>query len=1544
MKFKAAAQPESEIPAAANDRDAPNGVENQQLLLLGDTRPENEMPSPDFAPYESGALGDHHTDDFLQTSSIPEKLDKSLRRIEEQSRLSQEEQGVNTLFLALGILRYSESADSREFFKAPLILVPAELERRSARAGYTLKQSDDEIIINPSLVEYLRRNFNLSLPELPDSDSLADNYSLQSFFGDVVEAIENQPTWTVKNEIYLSLFSFQKLVMYKDLERNAPAIAEHSIIRKVITRSGDNPIGLPTEVRDMELDRDFAPEATAQVVDADSSQLRAIAAVAKNHNLVLEGPPGTGKSQTITNLIAQSLAAGKSVLFVAEKMAALDVVHRRLVSAGLGEFCLELHSTKANKRSVMQEIRTSLDASLQGVAVRQASTNRLPDVRSELTDYVVTVHAPYGSLNQSPFTAFGELERIHQASKVALQGDILSYTPEQIDEALRSVSDLSTAAAAIGRPSKHPWRSTTKTFYAPNDLDDIEIILTSLKVKLGEAKELGLKVEQDFGLPTIRNFNNIDTAVAIATVMARSPGAPAQVLANAEWNSPPLEARNLIAAGRKVAKMRSAILSNFTPEVLERHPADDVAFVELKHSGFFSFLAFLNSRYRAVKKSWFALRLPNYSASLTEQAADMKTVSEYLDESAALAEKSSTGTSLFGNLWSGENSSWESLENYIVWVSEFRRLCVEHGLRERAVATASQPTPDLTAVQLLEKTADEIKNLLTALSGQVGFPEGHLSGWDMADIQSRVDELSSNLSLAARWSAFEETRQRVERGVIGELLPEAMAGRLEFGELGNVFKRAFYQKWLAQVIAERPALRSFHTLTHEQRIKEFRELDQRVLFENRATLVAAKRDLLQAQLREPEIREAMSFLQRELARQRGLSPLRITMKKSLAAIRAIKPCFLMSPQTVAQFLDDPTAKFDLVIFDEASQLPTEEAVGSILRGTQLVVVGDPKQLPPTNFFAVQSGQVNAPLDEDGVPLVEDSQSVLEEVMGAGVPYSRLKWHYRSAHESLITFSNVQFYDADLFTFPSVEADDQHSGLHFEYVENGVYEGGGLNRVEARRVADAVVEHIKTQPDATLGVGTFNMRQQVAIQDELEVRRRVDPSIEPFFDKSKDEPFFVKNLENIQGDERDVIFLSVTYAKAPDGRMRYNLGPLNGENGWRRLNVLTTRARRLMRVYSSIRGDEINPAAAASRGPQLLKDFLTYAEHKRLDSPVVTAMSDTESPFERQVFEALTKAGLHLEPQVGVCGYRIDFGVLDSESPGRFVCGIECDGLAYHQSQTARDRDRLRQQVLEGRGWEIHRIWSTDWFKDRAGQIERLLSLVDQSREKVRNDFKAEQERKEKEATAIDAQLRDFLGVESTESATPVGRSTYARPVAEPYTLATNLPFYNNHYLVDAPTSAVAHAILAVVDVEAPLHIKDLTARVAGAWGQRTGSAISSRVLDITRALHANSRVELRGEFVWKPTGEFQIRSRRDINIPAERIAPEEIRKAVLQVLKTGHGFNRPELVNEVRSVFGFARTGPTLQQAIDVSIEYLLAKGDIGEGSLGIALRKKHER
>jgi len=1538
MRFKA-------TEAAPTDTNAPAATEHGNAEeALDETAAQSE-----FVPYDAATLDDRHTDEFLQTTAIPEALDRSLRRLDEQARLAIEEQGVNTLFLALGMLHYTEADASEQVFNAPLVLLPVELSRKSARSGYRIRAADDEPVVNPALTEYLRLDFGIALPDLPDSATIADDYDLQALLSSVSQLIAGRKGWSITTDVVLGLFSFQKFVMYKDLEANAAAVAAHRLVRQLVGREGDRVIGLPDDVRRLDLDREFAPETTAQVVDADSSQLRAIAGVARGYDLVLEGPPGTGKSQTITNLIAQALGAGKSVLFVAEKMAALDVVHSRLVKAGLGEFCLELHSTKASKRVVMRSLAAAIDASLQPVAIGMQAGSALPGVRTALNDYVRALHTAHGTLGMTPFEAYGALAPVRGPDQPAEDGTqttprlrygrrVDDVSREVLDSTARQLRELAAAARGVGDPTRHSFRDATKTFYTEDDVGTIRELAGELATRLADVRRQAAEVEQSFGLPSMQTAADVDTADRVATVMSRSPGASIDVLGSPDWDTAPTAALQLIERGRAIAALRARMELHFTPAVLEQDHAPDIAYVERKAEGVLSFLAVLDGRWRAIRSRWTAYRLGTYQPLLVEQAAEMKQVDRLVAERKALKNSEPAGRSLFGTHWQGEQSSWDALDAYVHWVVEFRSFVTRHKLGAQAIAIASQPTPNVAAVHALRDATADALGTLSRLRSVIGWPSGYLSTATFDELQQRAESLAANASAGPRWAAFESARQTAASGIAAEVVDEGMRGSVSFDVLPDAFLRAFYMKWLSEVVQARAPLARFDALTHEQRIAEFRRIDREVLAENQAALTARLRDRAQERLQDAKAREALPFLQREMAKQRNHSPLRKTLRQAESAIRAIKPCFLMSPLSVAQYLAGGDPNFDLVIFDEASQLPSEDAVGAVARGRQLVVVGDPKQLPPTNFFMVAASPDAIPLADDGTPLYSDAESVLEEFMGAGVPMSRLRWHYRSAHESLISFSNVAFYDADLFTFPSPETTSSGNGLRFELVEGGTYEGKGLNSVEAKRVADAVVAFAREQlarrarGEATesLGVGTFNLRQQLAVQDELEVRRRDDPTLEPFFDRSVPEPFFVKNLENIQGDERDAIFLSVTYAKAADGVLRYNFGALNGENGWRRLNVLTTRARRRMHVYSSIRASDINPSGAVSAGPRLLRDFLDYAEHGRLAVPAGQSAGATESPFEHEVMTALVARGLQVVPQVGVAGYRIDLGVVDPDAPGRFVCGIECDGVAYHSSETARDRDRLRHQVLGARGWTLFRVWSTDWFKDRGGQVDRLVRLVMEARQHARERVARAPQ------AAVPPAGETAPELDAVPSPSP---DEYERPVAKPYTVADGDSRYADRDLLGEPPATLATAVACVVEIESPVHIDDVIARVASMWDTRAGTRIQARIVEACTLAERQHLVERRGDFVWQPGRPAVARSRAGTRMPAERIAPEEYRAAVMMVLESGHGFTRPALVTEVRSVLGFSRTSAALDEAISAVLDAMLAEGMLGEGSTGVRLR-----
>lgn len=497
------------------------------------------------------------------------------------------------------------------------------------------------------------------------------------------------------------------------------------------------------------------------MTNADSSQLRAILAVSRNKDLVLEGPPGTGKSQTITNLIAQALSENKTVLFVAEKMAALEVVYRWLVEAGLGEFCLELHSTKANKRAVMRELALALDASLQRPRVEESATARIGTVRAELTPYAATVHEPYGALAMSPFQGYGELGRVLEAPKLKFTRAVDDVTRDQLRDAERDLLDLAEASLPVGAPAEHPWRDTTRTFYSESDLDAAQALLESLSGRLARLLELSSRAQQEFGLPPVATLADVRTAASIA---ARSPGAPSAVLGNDAWNSPPREAVEIVERGRALKALRESVEQRFALDVFGQKHASDISFVEEKEGGLLSFLNFLSGRYRSVKRRWLSYRLPSYQPSLAEQAADLRKVDSLQKGRAELAALDAQGPQLFGALWQGERSDWDALEGYIRWVVEFRGVCVSRGLRERALDAASRPRPDVSVVESLRAEAEAASRDMESLRSHVGWPEGYLASSPISEIASRVE-------------AMRHARHPCPRSALGGVRARALEGR-----------------------------------------------------------------------------------------------------------------------------------------------------------------------------------------------------------------------------------------------------------------------------------------------------------------------------------------------------------------------------------------------------------------------------------------------------------------------------------------------------------------------------------------------------------------------------------------------------------------------------------------------------------------------------------------------------------------------------------------------------------------------------------------------
>ena len=637
---------------------------------------------------------------------------------------------------------------------------------------------------------------------------------------------------------------------------------------------------------------------------------------------------------------------------------------------------------------------------------------------------------------------------------------------------------------------------------------------------------------------------------------------------------------------------------------------------------------------------------------------------------------------------------------------------------ETVIAEISRATESMNQDFGLVKSNIDRLSQFGELNIQV-FCGGTLENLAIGDLEAKLTTAISQIDRLPKWAGYRRSVQKAVSIGLGEIVESIESEAVPAKEACDLYLYTLYDGLARQQIRENTELATFTRADYETKRAQFAKLDSEMLTLYRRQIAhhACQRHVPRGQ-RGARVREwtDMCLLEKEFSRQRGLVPVRQLMNRAGNAIRALKPVLMMSPMSVAQFLEPGKHHFDVIIMDEASQIQPHDALGAIARADQMIVVGDSKQLPPTTFFQTE---MENPDDEQGEESIFDetdaSFSILDTCDAVGLPPTRLKWHYRSEHESLIAFSNSQWYDNELIIFPSAGTDSTKLGIVFHYVEKATY-AAGKNEVEADCVARQIIAHAKRFPELSLGVGTFNLKQREIIEDRLDRLAREDSTaelaLEEFTRRHKDvEPLFIKNLENLQGDERDVIFISCTFGPDKDtGHVFQRFGPINGPNGWRRLNVLFTRAKKRMEVFSSMKHEDITIGPGAE-GRIALRKFLKYAESGMLPDLGHTTERGPDSDFEVAVARVINGLGFQTELQVGVSGFFIDIGVCHPNRTEEFILGVECDGAMYHSSRSARDRDRLREEILLRRGWNIHRIWSTDWFKCRPDEIDRLKNRL-----------------------------------------------------------------------------------------------------------------------------------------------------------------------------------------------------------------------------------------
>jgi very-short-patch-repair endonuclease len=1751
-----------------------------------------DLAQPDDSVNERGVLN-RHADTKLQTRLTSAGLQKRLLDLYADARTLEEEQGVNILFLALGTLKWIDPLNAENIRYAPLVLIPVRLERGTAAERFKLKWSQEEQAANLSLEAYLDRVHALRLPAF----EAGDDFDPTAYMEAVSTVISLKEGWAVMpDDIVLGFFSFAKFLMYRDLDPEVwppeGRLTDLPLIRSLLVDGFPHREGMIPD--DAPIDSLISSAEMRHIVDSDSSQTLAVHDVAHGHSLVIQGPPGTGKSQTIANIIAAAIADGKTVLFVAEKMAALDVVKRRLDQAGVGDACLELHSNKANKRLLLEELRRTWELGSPRGDFANSLNASLEEARDALNAHVSRMHNVHSPSGLTPYRVIGELVRLRKDGR--LPTDVRLEQPEtwsleKRKEREKLLGELSQRLAEIGCPVEHAWWGVGLDTILPMQADRIMLRITDLKSRLGaivlDQRELASILE----LPRPGAFRDFGPIVTRARRVATAPEVLGSSLAAPEWE----ESRERIVAllnaglehGRLTKELAGTLLpmawitnvneassklrglpSGFGPEAFARASrlhvllpqfveaaeqlrgllglagdsettssigrtlevgrhvaaapaaspeaftavawdhgveqvgdlveavkaledarakigdrfsdsawsANCVAARQALASHGTSIFRFLSGDWRRANRLVKSL-LKNPDAPLTEVLLLLDSLAKGQHAQEAILGGDALGRSAFGAHWRGERSSSAPLRALVEWsrslgprsqeirsvasrvkdsseisvstsclqviwnecrplldavwndfggtelgpfvtphgvetvsfslivqrsseVSEadascreimtevppllIERLLLLDRLRSgqnaaRVIAESTQfgkvcfgrawagPQslwPDLrTAAEWIDGNLD-IRTVAARLPdrGEVAaraesaelrlsaflldtdsvfsdlrlnrtklFGTQYVNDLSPTKLSARFDLWLANAEQLSKWVAYCERAGRGRALGLGQMIDQLEDNRLSPADAAFVFEQAYYEALLGDQIQAEPMLARFDGNVHGRLARDFADLD-------RQRIAAARLEVVRAHHRRiPQTGGGigpLGVLRAEIAKRRGHMPIRQLMLKAAPAIQALKPVVMMSPLSVAQFLPPGQLTFDLLVMDEASQIQPVDALGAIARCRQVVVVGDECQLPPTKFFAKMTGGQSE--DDDGeVSQIADIESILGLFTARGLPQRMLRWHYRSRHQSLIAVSNIQFYESKLFIVPSPYTQEAGMGLSLHHVREGTFDSGNsrTNAAEARVVAEAVIRHAKETPDRSLGVATFSAKQRRAILDQLELLRRSNPDTESFFHAHPSEPFFVKNLENVQGDERDVIFISVGYGRNAQGYMAMAFGPLSSEGGERRLNVLISRAKRRCEVFASITDEDIDLQRGKGKGVFAFKLFLHFARTGRL-SMARTTERDLDSIFEVQVANALQERGYQVHAQVGIAGFFIDLAIADPDRQGRYLLGIECDGASYHSAHSARDRDRLRQSVLEDHGWIIHRIWSTDWFQRPSEQLQLTVAAIEAAKSEL--DSRGEVGPIRSRAVPVEVVVIDRAETTEIGLVPTTGLSASTTPYIE----ATPARPDGGNELHETPVGILAGVVEQIVMIEGPVHVDEVTARVRSAWDlQRSGGRIQSSVERAISQSVQTHRLKIENQFLSVPGASVRVRDRSGVVSASLRrpdmLPPQEVKQGVLHVVRMNLGGSQDEIAQTVVHLLGFKATSAQLRDVVQTAIntlvqeEILAQKGEL---------------
>ncbi len=1464
----------------------------------------------------------------LRTYQDEKELASALTNLYRTARTSVEESGANPLYLAVGFLRWFESDRSTKEFYAPLVLLPVELVRRAIPRGFILRMRDEEPQFNITLLELLRSNFDIHIPGLDPLPKAEDGVDLRRVITLLRRALAQQKRWEIIESACLANFSFSRFIMWNDMHNHAAELSANRMVDALVHGYADHH-DAPLFLTPSELDNQVLPADIAAPLPYDSSQLAAIHAAAQGASFVLHGPPGTGKSQTIANMICNALYAGKSVLFIAEKMAALSVVQNRLDKLGLSPFCLELHSDKAKKADVLRHLSETLDNTRTTSPKAHADESaRLLALRRSLGETLSLIHRT----RECGFSLYEIITR-YEHYRDAVESDFFTtdYCRTMTPSLWRAWEDLIreyvTLGIGCGGAYDNPLAFYAKPHYVQSDKPILVRALNEY-IRFSDVLTSSLEnIRKYLPLAPSLSFTRMEALSRLAERLADVTILPSGILAAASLASGGERIARLCEVGRRHIRLREVILYRFHESFLSVDPV--TALHDLQEAKNAAFLL----RRGKIKKQ--CERLAAYAkdpASVTARDLDntWQMLREYQETTETIRDLLPAGRALFGDLLRGEDTDFVYLSRLHRDATDIVRLTHEVASDKDELNNMLASLDRIVSNGEILRESDALRKFCAAFE-QLTRAEAALAeaaGADTDDWHQYDDwhgherhmfsRAVNNIDALRDYCTYRTKRLEMQQAGLGDLVDLAESGKVKLPELSAVFYRNASLALSTYIIEGDARLSGFTGVMMEERIRDYNDTCEKF------SKLTVEELLSRLYARVPHAdggadSSEMSILRRA-ARSggRGMS-LRRLFDSIPHLLRRLAPCMLMSPLSVAQYLDPTLPPFDIVIFDEASQMPTCEAVGAIARGEHLIVVGDPKQLPPTTFFTTLHQ------DEENLDK-EDLDSLLDDCLALSMPELHLLWHYRSRHESLIAFSNNQYYDGKLFTFPSPS--NQISRVTYVPVE-GIYDRGRTkqNRAEAEAVVSEIIRRL-TDPvlhTQSIGVVTFSSVQQLLIEDLLEARLARTPDAEAAA-CAMHEPIFVKNLENVQGDERDVILFSICYGPDRTGHVGVNFGPINREGGWRRLNVAVSRARQEMIVFSSLSPEQIDLDRTNATGVAGLRAFLEYARDGRDAIPGATAEEDGYYDLADCIADILRRRGYTCHTRVGNAAGRIDVAICDNRNEGEYLLGILCDTPTDEDEESVRDRNILRSGVLNDLGWQIHHVWSVDFWDAPTREIEKIVKAIDRARRRAKKTSLP--------APSAVTPATSATAVSCGKKKTPVRTPARAERVVYKQVVLKAIPESKKgteNFFASENYKTILYQIREILIGESPVSYSTIRRRLTDVWGIRGSTRVDSYLATILGETRATAHRDEDSTFYWS-LGQIpdEYHTRRPPANPKERrdaadIPKEELSAAIAAVVDEQLSLSREDAIRLAAREFGYTKPTAAMDARLAVALQYAVA-------------------